>query len=136
MGAKIHMHIEVKSSDTWYHYAAPAMFRDRVFFDLLGGIYNKEAAVVPPRGLPEDLSFVTKHDWDQDREGYRLHHPGWLKAEELWTLQEKLNERSLDSKMMLEHDLEAGLLHTYINGNALASHQGWDDLRFIFWFDN
>ena len=62
MGAKIHMHIEVKSSDTWYHYAAPSMFRDRVFFDLLGGIYNKEAAVVPPRGLPEDLSFVTKRD--------------------------------------------------------------------------
>lgn len=136
MGAKIHMHIEVKSGDTWHHYAAPAMFRNRVFFDLLGGIYNEAAAIVPPRGLPEDLSFVTKHDWDQDREGYRLHHPGWLKAEELWTLQEKLNERSLDSKMMLEHDLEAGLLHTYINGNALASHQGWDDLRFIFWFDN
>ena len=136
MGASIHMHIEVKSGDTWYHYAAPSMFRDRAFFDLVGGIYNEEAAIVPPRGLPEDLSFVTKHDWNQDRMGYRLHHAGWLKAEELRMLQQKLDEKFLDSKKAMKYDLESELLHTYINGNALASHQGWDDLRLIFWFDN
>lgn len=136
MGAGIHMHIEVKSNGIWYHYAAPSMFRNRVFFDLVGGIYNSEAAIVPPRGLPEDLSFVTKHDWDQDCESYRLHHVGWLKADELLALQAELERKFKVVEDELTYDLEEGFLHTYINGNALAFHQGWDDLRFIFWFNN
>ena len=36
----------------------------------------------------------------------------------------------------MEYELETGILHTFINGNTLAQHQGWDDLRLIFWFDN
>ena len=138
MGASIHMHIEVKSGDTWHHYAAPHMFKDGVFFDLIAGIYDKLQPVVPPRGLPENLSFVTQHDWDQDSKDFsRLHHAGWLSAKELVELQDRLNYIYAEStRPALSYDLETGLLHTYINGNALAIHQGWDDLRLIFWFDN
>lgn len=137
MGASIHMHIEVKSGDAWHHYAAPHMFRNGIFFDLVAGISGKLQPVVPPRGLPENLSFVTQHDWGQDSESYRLHHAGWLSADELFELQRRLNEVYRGSLLdRMDYDLEDGFLHTYINGNALASHQGWDDLRFIFWFDN
>ena len=87
MGASIHMHIEVKSGDTWHHYAAPSMFRNAVFFDLVAGIYDKLQPVAPLRGLPENLSFVTQHDWKQDSENFRPHHVGWLKAKELIELQ-------------------------------------------------
>lgn len=137
MGASIHMHIEVRSGDTWHHYAAPHMFRNGIFFDLVAGINGKLQPVVPPRGLPENLSFITRHDWEQDSKSYRLHHAGWLSAEELAELQERLKEVCGNSaRSHLDYDLEEGFLHTYINGNALTLHQGWNDLRFIFWFDN
>ena len=52
-------------------------------------------------------------------------------------LQQRINEvvhvSNVDS---MEYELETGILHTFINGNTLAQHQGWDDLRLIFWFDN
>jgi len=139
MSASIHMHIEVRSGDTWYHYASPSLFRqgNTIFFDLLGGIYDKHKPIVPPRGLPENLSFVTQHDWKQDSEGYSLHHAGWLSADELWELQAQINKLySEPNTVSMASDLESGLLHTFINGNVLAMHQGWDDLRLIFWFDN
>ena len=137
MGASIHMHIEVKSGDTWHHYAAPNMFWNAVFFDLVAGIYDKLQPVAPLRGLPENLSFVTQHDWKQDSENFRPHHVGWLKAKELIELQGRLNYIYAEStKNPISYGLESGLLNTFINGNSLASHQGWDDLRLIFWFDN
>ena len=137
MGASIHMHIEVKAGDTWHHYAAPHMFRNRDFFDLVAGVYGRHQPIVPPRGLPENPTFVTRHDYEQDSKGCRLHHTGWLGADELEELQQRINEvfhvSNVDS---MEYELETGILHTFINGNTLAQHQGWDDLRLIFWFDN
>lgn len=135
MGTSIHMHIEVKHNDTWHHYAAPHMFRNRDFFDLVAGAYGGQP-IVSPRGLPENLSFVTQHDFEQDSRGYRLHHTGWLGADELVKLQERINEVfHVSNVTSMEYDLESGIFHTFINGNTLAQHQGWDDLRFIFWFD-
>lgn len=137
MGASIHMHIEVKSHGIWYHYAAPHMFRNFIFFDLLGGIYGKHQPVVPPRGLPHDRTFVTQHDWTQDGESSRLHHAGWLSANELPELQARIKELCQGTGAdPMSYDLECGILNTFVNGNSLSQHQGWDDLRLIFWFDN
>ena len=79
---------------------------------------------------------MTQHDFEQDSRGYRLHHTGWLGADELVKLQERINEVfHVSNVTSMEYDLESGIFHTFINGNSLAQHQGWDDLRFIFWFD-
>lgn len=139
MGAKIHMHLEVKKDGRWLHFAVPHMYRGCQFFNLLAGIYSGEP-IVPLRGLPSEvdgecMSEVTRFCYNQDRQGYRLHHEGYLLAEELVALQERLWDIFGD-KGKDEHDLEFGYFHTCINGNTIAQHQGWDDVRLIFWFDN
>ena len=136
MGASIHMHIELKSGDTWHHYSAPHIFRNTVFFDLVSGMYERIKPVTSPRGLPQDITFVTKFCYDQDRSGYHLHHEGWLGADEIVKLQrcmiQEYESRGLDR---MDADLDDNFFHTYINGNSVIQHQGWDDVRFIFWFD-
>lgn len=141
MGMSIHMHIETKKNGQWHHFSAPALMRDSWFFALLRGqdmelAQNKGIKPVAPiKGLPDDLSFVTAFCHEQDKKSYKIHHESWLGADELVTLQERMDDIFKD-KDPLERDLDYSYLHTYINGNSVASHQGWDDVRLIFWFDN
>lgn len=41
MGASIHMHLEVKKDGRWLHFAAPHMYRDCQFFNLLADNYQR-----------------------------------------------------------------------------------------------
>lgn len=139
MGTSIHMHIEVKDGSQWHHYASPHMYRDRTFFQLLANVYPG-SQITPlsfERGLPEDISFVTRHDYKQDCENYAVHHESWLSSSEIEELQQRLNEIYRGTtKPFREYDLEDHYFNTMINGNPVFLHQGWDDVRFIFWFDN
>lgn len=136
MGATIHMHIETKLGDNWFHYSAPSIFRDRDFFEIVAGIYEGQPMIVP-RGLPEKLSFETQRSFDLDSKRFKPHHIGWLSSKELVELQKRLIEIGEEQgKNSLECDLEEEYFHTYICGNSIACHKGWDDSRFIFWFDN
>lgn len=142
MSTSIHMHLEVKKDDQWLHFAAPNMYYDGVFFDLIAGIHVETDQIVPLRGLPEavpgsEISEVTQFCYEQDQQNFRLHHIGWLGADELILLQKCLNDQYDKSKNdWRSYDLEEHYFHTFINGNAVALHQGWDDIRLIFWFDN
>lgn len=140
MGTSIHCHLEVSDGDKWYHWSAPAIYRDEIFFDLLAGIYGRIPPIVPLRDLPEGMSEVTSFCYNQDVENYSpLHHRGWLKSEELDLLQIELNKhfKALHPEISpRKYDLEDGYFHTFINGNAIMLHQGWKDVRLIFWFDN
>lgn len=65
----------------------------------------------------------------------RLHHQGWLSSDELRELQRRLIELQPYAPS-LETDLEEAYFHCYIRGNAISSHKGFDDSRFVFWFSN
>lgn len=138
MGASIHCHLEVFDGDKWYHWSAPCIYRDSIFFDLVAEIYGKLDSIVPLRGLPDDMSEVTKICYEQDKESYYPHHEGWLSAQELDLLQLRLVQyyKKIPTKNPREYDLEDHYFHTYIHGNSIVLHQGWEDARFIFWFDN
>ncbi len=135
MGATIHMHIEVKKDGQWQQYSAPSIFRDGQFFDLLAGIYGVDFPVVPLKGLPDDLSSLTQYCYELDTKSYRPHHQGWLSSDELQQLQRRLLELN-PAVHPLDVDLEVSYFHCYINGGSVASHQGFEDSRLIFWFDN
>ena len=34
-----------------------------------------------------------------------------------------------------ENDLEFGYFHVLINNNCVFQHQGWEDVRLVFWFE-
>lgn len=92
--------------------------------------------VVEPKGLPEDMSEMTQYCYQMSEEdNYNVHHQGWLSSDELWQLQQKLWDMNPTADRW-EYDLEEEYFHCYIRGNAVSSHQGFDDSRLIFWFVN
>lgn len=138
MGANIHQHIEVKKDGKWYHYSAPHTERDYLYFGFLSGIRGMAEPVVPLRGLPSDITFVTKVDYEQTKGlGLTPTHEGWIGQSELEEVQFRLNRRFKNTGVNpLEYDLEEHYLSTYINGSTVARHEGWDDVRLVFWFDD
>lgn len=142
MGAMIHAHIEVKKDAQWFHYAAPAFRRDYELFALIAGVRAEGRLADVQRiatgyGLPEDMSEVTRICREQDS-GYGIHDEGYMTAADVKALQEALYTRHPEVRRtgIDEMDLEYSIFKTYVNGGTLAAHEGWDDLRVIFWFDN
>ncbi len=142
MGTTIHAHIEVKRGNRWLHYGAPNVDRNYFVFACISG-ERKEDLREPIRsrikpqasitGLPDDMSEVTKFCYNQDKHGMITHGEGVLTADNLRSLQSHLRE---DNDFYIRYDLEEDVFRTYINGNSIASHQGWDDVRIVFWYDN
>lgn len=141
MGANIHAHIEVSKNHQWAHFAAPAVARHYTLYNLIAGIRDNPADNNPPVckhfGLPDDISPVTRICHEQDA-GYGLHHEGVLDADDIRELQDRLYDIHPETRRtgIDPLDLESSIFHTYIAGNCIASHQGFDDVRIVFWFDN
>jgi len=146
MGCIIHVHIEVKKDGVWHHFGAPTVNQNYELFAVIAGerlddFRDSERQKIRPvakiHSLPEDISLVTCISYEQDK-GLGIHNIGVLTADDLIKLQDQLYELNpwVDRTACSKLDLEWSLFHTFINGNILADHQGWDDLRIVFWFDN
>ncbi len=130
MGCDIHLHIEVKIGGVWHHYGAPNVSRNYALFERMAGVRGEvENAISPPKGLPSDISVVTRlsaDKWEGDG-----HSHSWLSAEEISILD--------DNKQDMEYDL----LHQYFFETSFSGFwryeedrpKGIEDLRFVFWFD-
>lgn len=143
MSTTIHAHIEVKKGDRWLHFAAPFVDKNYLLFAAINGERIEDfresmrERIIPQASinhLPTDLSEVTRLCYQQDNEGYRLHGMGCLTATDIRNLQQHLND--INENSCKRYDLEEDVFKTYINGNSIASHQGWDDVRIVFWYDN
>lgn len=144
MGTTMHAHIEVKKNNTWLHYGAPDVSRNYLLFAAINGeqledfrpsVRDKIIPQASIKGLPDDISDVTKlcHEYDMDR--YHVHGEGTLTANDILNLQNhlyELNEMTLNyqNKWCLET-----LFKTYINDGTIAGHKGWDDVRIVFWYE-
>jgi len=141
MGCDIHLHIEIKIDGVWHHYAHPSVRRDYQLFAKMGGVRNYDNEIEPIgelRGLPTDVSLITKRDYE--RWSVNGHSHGWLSSAELVVLEDWNHAR--DSRM--ENDLEYSILSCYLFGNSFAGFHKYpkeritwlEDVRFVFWFDN
>lgn len=146
MGCNIHTHIEVQKDGMWHHYSAPSIRRDYFLYAVIAGerldcLRKSEQEEIRPvakcKMLPDDITQVTRICYEQDK-ALGIHNISVLTAEDLVELQSKLYEYNpwVQRTGLDEYDLEHSVFGTYINGNTLAQHQGWDDLRVICWFDN
>ena len=144
MGCNANIHIEVKKDGQWHHYHAPKVERDYELFGLMAGqrtTTTRDGRAFKPvasiKGLPEDASLVTKVCYEQDKSA-GIQNTSVLTAADIKKLQEMLEWAHPEVKRtgIDELDLEYSIFHTYINGNCIYSHQGWDDVRLIVWFDD
>jgi hypothetical protein len=143
MGCDIHVHIEVQKDGVWHHFAAPKIRRDYFLFAVIAGERadllrnsDKITPVAKVHRLPGDISLVTRVSVEQDKR-LGIHNFGVLSAADLIELQNQLYALNphIGRTGCDELDLEWSIFRTFINGNTLAQHQGWDDLRVVFWFD-
>lgn len=139
MGCDIHAHIEIKVNGKWEHYSVPRIQRRYALFEKIAGVRGEVAnAIVPPRGVPSDMSLITQLCYNYEVDD-GLHTPTWLNKEEFLAVIEWANKKEnirQDWAGQFEHE-EIG----YLTGNSFELHKGSvppevEDVRFICWFDN
>ena len=139
MGMDIHAHIEVKDNGQWYHYGSPHIKRDYILFSLLKDTRHSldwVNSIIPARGIPEDVSYITKKEWENSEFCY--HSPSYIKADELEELERVINKcHSITNGFdECKIDIDFDIFKTLCNNNSLIAHDGYEDLRVVYWFDN
>lgn len=140
MGCDIHVHTEVKINGKWEHVGNPTILRDYELFAKMAGVRQREPRIEPiaePRGVPEDVSFLTKFDLEQDPG----HSASWLSGEEIDALDEWYRDIWTKRSPNQYHYIEEGFGFLFGNGwNVKAISEdfpdGVEDARWVFWFDN
>jgi hypothetical protein len=155
MGADIHGFVELKNKNSkWYSSVAKVFIdRDYCLFGLMAGVRGNNPPVVPPRGIPIDLSgaaqdeyyyYVSEKDdpkiieqWLSSGistvydEKYDIithpdwHTPSWLSLSEL---------KLVKGLLTIIQEYEHTTLNSIIAMMEVLSDQG--DVRLVFWFDN
>ena len=139
MGCDIHAHGEVKIKGVWHHHSHPRIERWYSLFARMANVRN-ECGIAPisePRGLPSDISFMTKFDYEWDQG----HSASWLsgaEVEELCNWADTGRKESTGAYSSFQHSTIG-----YIFGNGwdiqkypLDYPEGVEDARLVFWFDN
>lgn len=135
MGCDIHLHQEVKINGEWHHYRHRSIDRSYKLFALMAGVRNnsKLEPVVQPKGLPEDLTFLTRYDYEENW-GSDAHTPSWLDPQEV---------KQVIERFFTEDIWEAEKWFGYLFGHSWTEllqypsemPKGLEDYRFVFWFD-
>jgi len=135
MGCDIHFHQEVKINGTWHHYRELSIERNYRLFALMAGVrnYGKVEPVAEAKGLPEDITFLTRYSYERWKDDY--HHATWLDAEEI---------KEIIQKYFKENIWDAEDTFDYLFGNSWRGFtdypsdqpEGLENIRWVFWFDN
>src|SRR5574338_845063 len=122
MGCDIHMHIEVKYRGEWHHLSHPRIERSYEFFAHMArcGRCKEIDPVAENRGIPEDMSLVTRIDYEHGVDS-GIHDPSWLGRDEIEMLRTRWEQWQKRSGRYdyLKDDLEWGRFRTYLQGNAI-----------------
>lgn len=142
MGCDIHLHIEVKISGVWHHWASPYVKRDYQLFAKMAGVRNCGITdpISKPKGMPDNPTFTT--EFECKRWGADGHSHSWFGFTEIKELAVFVkNDLRSGQWLSLEHHILNG---SWLCGNPFAGLKEYpndypkeiEDVRFIFWFDN
>ena len=143
MGCDIHAYVEVKIHGKWQLYSHLRLERDYHLFARMANVRNYYGieAIDEPRGLPADISEMTRFCRDYD--GADGHSDSYLSGAEVdalctWQDKQRVAECKDDKWYSFEHS-QVG----YIFGNGWdvkkypdSYPKGVEDARLVFWFDN
>ena len=138
MGCDIHAHTEVKIGGTWHHYNKLNLRRNYELFGKMAGVRGGEVPIAAPRGLPPDISVVTK--LEADRYGTDGHTHSWLTIAEMAQVQTWHAEYQCRQEPFHGPWLQWGFLCGNLYCDFIAHRSEFpaaiEDVRLVFWFDN
>jgi len=148
MGCDIHPHLEVKLNGEWKYFSPLDMWRSYSTFAKMANVRNWEEGPIPispPKGLPNDVAFMTKFFSDYD--GVDGHSHSWLGLDEIIELLKFFDDEGLkkpwgsctEDDSYKWADFGVWLFGKSISG--LKKYPGdypkeLEDVRMVFWFDN
>lgn len=137
MGCDIHAHLEIKIAGKWEHYSTLNIRRNYWLFGRMAGVLGDAEPIAQPRGLPSDISLVTKMEVECYGEDGHTH--SWLTPTEVGSVQAQHESQAPDGD-----EMSVWRQWGYLFGNSIG---GWvkhpkdypaaiEDVRLVFWFDN
>jgi hypothetical protein len=136
------LHTEIKIGGEWHHYGCPSFVRIAEVYAKMAGRCSCAGItqLVPPHGLPEDISAVTRFELEEWEP--KTYSAGWLCAAEIHYLIE-----FIDNELHLEGHDGATWCDVYFGllfGESFGTFWKHDapfpaslqDVRFVFWFDS
>jgi len=147
MGCDIHAHLEVKIGGEWHYFSPVEMWQSYTTFAKMANVRNWDEGPTPiskPKGLPQDISFMTKYH--SDNYGVDGHPHSWLGYDELIELLEFFESEDLEKPWGSHHedDLKWADFGVWLFGNPISGFKKYpgdypadlEDVRMVFWFDN
>lgn len=148
MGCDIHSHIEVKLSGVWHYFSPVGMWRSYATFAKMAGVRNWDEGPKPisePKGLPKDVSFMTK--FHSDKYGIDGHSHSWLAYDELIELLKFFKDEGLKKPWGSHYEDDNNKwadFGVWLFGNSISGFNKYpndypeelEDVRLVFWFDN
>lgn len=136
MGTDIHVHVEVMINNKWHHYNNPSIDRNYKLFGKMGGVrlYDDITPIAPTRGLPDDLSEITKIDagiWGADGHSHTFLMDNEIHELKNWYTQIFRPETS--ENPFFNQIFGYWLGHGFELDNETPEVTNF---RFVFWFDN
>lgn len=135
MGCDIHVHVEVKIDGQWHHMEGLHVSRNYDLFSALAGVRGPGPGVAPDRGIPEDVSALTKmlhNKWAGD-----AHSESYITSQELKSFLPRVGSYKCFSGDDLGYFMGDGFEPFYDeprNPNDFPKEM--EDFRLVFWFDN
>lgn len=134
MGCDITGNVEIKIKGQWHNWSPLRINRWYKLFGKIAGVRSDEAdPIVEPRGLPDDISIVTRLAYERDADD--AHHQGWLTVEEATAIEDWYVEEA-----GRHSDYEP--IFGWLLGNNLNDFERYkslstdkiEDVRVVFWF--
>jgi hypothetical protein len=125
MGCDIHLYVEAteeggRYGEKWALIAEFDIERSYQMFGYLAGVREPELVVIPPKGLPDDLSLMLNREFPKE-----YHSHSWLTLDELHQIMGRMNQNNA-----LPTDL------IYIAALMQAIIDSGQQTRVVFWFDS
>lgn len=136
MGCDIHAYIELLEDGQWNLHSTQGAYtgRNYMLFGMLAGVRSYHPSVtpiVPPRGLPKDMSdglraiVDTWKDTGRSTPHYFFHTPSYLYVEELLEHWESIDQVSWEMSQVVQ-TME----------NLMPDGAATHSVRLVFWFDS
>jgi hypothetical protein len=128
----IYCHAEIRIDGIWHHYNTLDIGRDDNLFSCLAGLGSVDTGIsakFPVRGLPKDVSPVTRLE-AQDFGDYGHTH-SWIGLEEIWRVLDDFPD-ILCRAQRVKANLLFGFSYSACSNNFPDELQ---DVRWVFWFE-
>lgn len=138
MGCDIHGHIEVELNGKWEHYNTLNIGRDYILFGVLSGVRSSETPLfhtLPT--IPNNCSEITKKEyeyWENDAHSITV-----LSAQDFNKLVRHLKTnypRLYDDSYFEREFMRVTSVEYSIYAQAWLDEGLYEDMRYIFWYDN